>query len=79
MFNEFFALIEKEEKQEMKGHIILESMSDHQEAILLTFWKTEDDMDRFYSPQNNRLASLIERVKPLFEKMPEIPKTPESL
>jgi hypothetical protein len=36
-------------------------------------------MDRFYSPQNNRLASLVERVKPLFEKMSEIPKTPEPL
>lgn len=79
MFNEFFRLIEKEEKQEMKGHIILESMSDHQEAIVLTFWKTKDDMDRFYSLQNNRLASLVERVKPLFEKMPETPKTPEPL
>jgi hypothetical protein len=37
MFNEFFRLIEKEEKQEMKDHVILESISDHQEAIVLTF------------------------------------------
>ena len=37
MFNEFFEIIEKEEEHEMKCHIILESMSDHQEAIVLTF------------------------------------------
>jgi hypothetical protein len=29
------------------------------------------DMDKFYSPQNKALASLLERAKPLFEKMPE--------
>jgi chlorite dismutase len=71
MFNEFFESIEKKEEKEMKGHIILENISDSQEAIVLTFWETKDDMDRFYSPQNSSLASLVERIKPLFEKMPE--------
>src|SRR5437773_2059716 len=70
MFNEFFANIEKENR-EMKGHIILESMSDPQEAIVLTFWETKDEMDRFYSLQNSSLTNLVERIKPLFEKMPE--------
>jgi hypothetical protein len=28
-------------------------------------------MDKFYSPQNKALADLVERSKPLFEKMPE--------
>jgi chlorite dismutase len=71
MFNEFFENIEKEERQKMKGHIILGNMSDLQDAIVLTFWETKDDMDRFYSRQNSTLANLVERAKPLFEKMPE--------
>jgi heme-degrading monooxygenase HmoA len=72
MFTEFFSSIKKGELgKEMRGHIILESASDTQESIILTFWETRDDMDRFYSTQNEALASLVERAKPLFEKMPE--------
>jgi heme-degrading monooxygenase HmoA len=68
MFNEFF---KTKEKEKMIGHIILESLSDPKEAIVLTFWETREDMDRFYSQQNSSLANLVERAKPLFEKMPE--------
>jgi heme-degrading monooxygenase HmoA len=68
MFNEFF---KTKEKEKMTGHIILESLSDPKEAIVLTFWETREDMDRFYSQQNSSLANLVERAKPLFEKMPE--------
>jgi chlorite dismutase len=71
MFNEFFKTIEKEKEQKMTGHIILESLSDPKEAMVLTFWETREDMDRFYSQQNSSLANLVERAKPLFEKMPE--------
>jgi galactose-1-phosphate uridylyltransferase len=72
MFNEFFKTIEKDNKeQKMTGHIILESMSDSKEAIVLTFWETKDHMDRFYSLGNSTLENLVERVKPLLEKMPE--------
>ena len=72
MFTEFFNSIKKGELgKEMRGHIILESVNDIQESIILTFWETREDMDRFYSTQNEALASLVERAKPLFEKMPE--------
>ena len=72
MFNEFFKTIEKDNKeQKMTDHIILESLSDPKEAIVLTFWETREDMDRFYSRQNSSLANLVERAKPLFERMPE--------
>ena len=72
MFTEFFGSIRKEKLgKEMRGHIILESTSDFRESIILTFWETREDMDKFYSPQNKALASLVERAKPLFEKMPE--------
>ena len=71
MFNEFFKTIEKDKEQKMTDHIILESLSDPKEAIVLTFWETREDMDRFYSQQNSSLATLVERAKPLFERMPE--------
>jgi heme-degrading monooxygenase HmoA len=72
MFTEFFGSIIKEELgKEMRGHIILDSTSDFPESIVLTFWETREDMEKFYSPQNKALASLVERAKPLFEKMPE--------
>jgi heme-degrading monooxygenase HmoA len=70
IFREFFASIKKEVR-EMKGHAILESMSDPQDAIVLTFWEKKDEMDSFYSAPSGSLANLVERVKPLFEKMPE--------
>ncbi len=72
MFAEFFASIREEELgKEMRGHIILDSISDSRESIVLTFWETREDMDKFYSPQSKALDSLVKRAKPLFEKMPE--------
>jgi heme-degrading monooxygenase HmoA len=72
MFIEFFGSIRKEDAgKEMRGHMILDSTSDLQESIILTFWETREDMDKFYSLQNKALANLVERAKPLFEKMPE--------
>ncbi len=72
MFTEFFNNIKKEEfGKDMKGHIILESTGDIQESIILTFWETREDMDKFYSIQNRDLTNLVNRAKPLFETMPE--------
>ena len=72
LFIEFFDSIRMEQAgKEIKGHIILESITDLRESIVLTFWETKEDMDKFYSPQNKFLASLVERAKPLLEKMPE--------
>jgi heme-degrading monooxygenase HmoA len=72
MFTEFFDSIRKEELgRKMKGHLILDSTSNFQESIILTFWETREDMDKFYSTQNKALSNLVERAKPLFEKMPE--------
>lgn len=72
MFIDFFANIRKEEAgKEMRGHMILDGISELQESIVLTFWETKEDMDKFYSPENKALANLVERAKPLFEKMPE--------
>jgi heme-degrading monooxygenase HmoA len=72
LFAEFFDGIRKEELgREMIGHVILDNASDIQESIILTFWETREDMDKFYSPENRVLTRLVERAKPLFEIMPE--------
>jgi hypothetical protein len=42
-----------------------------QESIVMTFWETREDMDKFYSSQNKVLASLVEQASSLFEQMPE--------
>ena len=68
-FNKFFQDLQS--GHEMQGHAVLESMSDPQEAIVLTFWQTKDAMHKFYLPDNTVLSDLVERVKPLFEKMPD--------
>src|SRR3712207_9326795 len=65
MFTEFFGNIRTEELgNEMRGHIILDSISDIRESIILTFWETREDMDKFYSPYNKEIgrASCRERV-----------------
>jgi heme-degrading monooxygenase HmoA len=72
MFIEFFdSIIKDQTGKEMRGHVVLDSMSDQQESIVLTFWDTKEELDKFYSPQNKALANLVESAKPLFEKMPE--------
>jgi hypothetical protein len=37
----------------------------------LTFWKSKEDMDNYYSNTNYSLSNLVQEVKPMFEKMPE--------
>jgi len=72
MFVEFFdSIVKVETGKEMRGHMILVSMSDPNGSIVLTFWETKEDMSRFYSRENKRLANLVERAMPLFEKLPE--------
>jgi heme-degrading monooxygenase HmoA len=69
MFAEFFKSIKKEEfRKYMKGHILLESTGDIQESIILTFWETKEDMDKFYSMQNRGLANLVEEHNPYLKK-----------
>jgi heme-degrading monooxygenase HmoA len=55
----------------MKGFVIMESLKDSQESIVLTLWETKGDMDSFYQPDNKVLANFVESSKILFEEMPE--------
>ena len=55
----------------MKGYTILENSENDKETVVLTFWKTKEDMQKYYSKDNNILSDLVEKVKPMFEQMPE--------
>jgi hypothetical protein len=44
---------------------------DNNETLVLTYWGSKEDMDNYYSNGNSSLSSLVEEVKPMFEKMPE--------
>jgi heme-degrading monooxygenase HmoA len=72
IFIEFFEELKKHNtNSNMKGYMILQNTADSKESIVLTFWSKEEDMQRFYSQDNKVLTSLVERIKPFFEKMPE--------
>jgi heme-degrading monooxygenase HmoA len=69
-FREFFASIHGKVSG-FKGYTILENSDDNNETLVLTFWESKVDMDNYYSDGNSSLSSLVEEVKPMFEKMPE--------
>lgn len=69
-FKEFFANIQ-ENVNGFKGYTILENDEDTNETLVLTFWKSKEDMDNYYSNTNYSLSNLVQEVKPMFEKMPE--------
>jgi len=67
---QFFKNLEGKVKG-MKGFVIMDSIGDSQESVVLTFWETRDNKDSFYKPDNKDLADFVESAKILFEQMPE--------
>lgn len=55
----------------LKGHAILENVENKRETIVLTFWDKKEDMENYYTKDNNLLQELVEKVKPMFEQLPE--------
>ena len=49
----------------------MENVENNRETIVVTFWETREDMENYYSKYNNILSDLVEKVKPIFEQMPE--------
>lgn len=49
----------------------LENIENDKETIVLTFWDNREDMENYYSRDNNILYDLVNKVKPMFEQMPE--------
>jgi heme-degrading monooxygenase HmoA len=67
---EFFKKVQKRESK-MKGFIVMDSLDDPYESIVLTFWETKEEMDNFYEADNRLLSDLVEKLKPIFETLPE--------
>ena len=70
IFKEFFESIKGTVKG-LKGYAILENIENDKETIVLTFWDNREDMENYYSRDNNILYDLVNKVKPMFEQMPE--------
>ena len=70
IFKEFFEDINGTVKG-LKGYAILENIENDKETIVLTFWETREDMEKYYSKDNKILSDLVDKVKPMFEQMPE--------
>jgi heme-degrading monooxygenase HmoA len=66
---EFFKGLEGKVK-EMSGFVVMDNVQDSQESIVLIFWKTKEDMDAFYKPDNKAVSDLVEKLKPSFEHLP---------
>ncbi len=49
----------------------MENVENNSETIVVTFWETREDMENYYSKYNNILSDLVEKVKPIFEQLPE--------
>jgi len=65
-FNEY-----KNQINGLKGFIIMNNIVDLQETIALTFWETKEDMDVYHKLNNKWFKIITERIKPLFERLPE--------
>lgn len=67
---EFFKQIQTKDTQ-MKGFIVMDSLEDKSELIVLTFWETKEDMDKFYQADNDLISDLVDKLKPYFKALPE--------
>src|SRR5918912_793508 len=67
---EFFEELEEKAKTRMRGFLVMESLQDLQESIVLTFWETKEDMEAFYQSDNKILSHIVEKLKPSFEQLP---------
>ena len=70
IFKEFFEDIKGTIKG-LKGYAILENIENDRETIVLIFWENKEDMENYYSKRNKILSDLVDKVKPMFEQMPE--------
>jgi heme-degrading monooxygenase HmoA len=70
IFKEFFEDIKGTVKG-LKGYAILENIENDRETIVLTFWENKEDMENYYSKDNKILSDLVDKVKPMFDQIPE--------
>ena len=70
IFKEFFEDIKGTIKG-LKGYAIFENIKNDKETVVLTFWENKEDMENYYSKDNKILSDLVDKVKPMFDQMPE--------
>ena len=70
IFKEFFEDIKGTIKG-LKGYAIFENIENDKESVVLTFWENKEDMENYYSKDNKILSDLVDKVKPMFDQMPE--------
>jgi|SRR5687767_2515336 len=66
---EFFEAINKTIKG-MRGFIIMDSIENMQETIVITLWQTKEDMDEYYRADNKMLSDLVLKSAANFESSP---------
>ena len=49
----------------------MENIENDCETIVLIFWDTIADMENYYSKDSKILSDLVDKVKTMFEQMPE--------
>ncbi|HJY15028.1 MAG TPA: hypothetical protein VJ225_03290 [Nitrososphaeraceae archaeon] len=70
LLREFFEKINGKIKG-MKGCLVIDNLVDSQETIVITFWETKGDMDKYYRSDNRVLSDFVLKAKSNFEGVPE--------
>ncbi len=64
---EFFKEV-RTQVNKMKGFIVMDSLEDASESIVLTFWESKEFMDSFYQADNRLLSDLVDKdLNPLLK------------
>lgn len=66
---EFFDHINKKTKS-MRGFMIMDSLENTQETIVITLWETKEDMDEYYRADNKLLSDFVLKSSANFESSP---------
>lgn len=66
---EFFEEINNKVKG-MRGFIIMDSIENMQETIVITLWQTREDMDEYYRADNKILSDFVQKSAANFESSP---------
>ena len=70
LFHDFLGSLDTEANQP-KGFLVLDSLVDTQEMIVLTFWETKEQMAQFYSPTNTALSNFVKSTQDFMELPPQ--------
>ncbi len=54
-----------------ENYMVLDNLADEQETVVLTFWKSREQMNDFYRPDNEVLAGFVNGTKQFMEQPPQ--------